>query len=84
MTTGRYYAAWERIVFLFVPYFDVPVTERLFLNGERARLQFSAQNRYPGLFTSVECATEPNNYTWHYYEALGIEVRIAAFLNSSF
>ncbi len=36
-----------------LPYLDVPITERVFLNGERARTHFSNQNKIPGLFAAT-------------------------------
>jgi hypothetical protein len=70
---GVYYAAWERIAYMFLPLFDVPIVERLFINGERARMYFSAMHRYPGLFSSVE-APHNDSMESEWYQALGIEV----------
>jgi hypothetical protein len=68
---GVYYAAWERIGYLFLPFFDVPIVERLFINGERARMYFSAMKQYPGLFSSIETSYNDSS---QWYQALGIEV----------
>jgi hypothetical protein len=68
---GIYFAAWEKIPYFFLPYFDLSIAERLFLNGERARTHFSASAPYPGLFSSVFAALPQDRF----YEDLGIEVR---------
>jgi hypothetical protein len=77
---GVYYAAWERIGYLFLPFLDVPIVERLFINGERARMYFSAMNNYPGLFSSIEASYNDSFSEW--YQALGIEVN-SLFLQKS-
>ncbi len=73
---GVYYAAWEKIGYLFLPFFDISIVERLFINGERARMYFSASNRYPGLFSSIEASSSYSDSQVEWYPALGIEVEV--------
>jgi hypothetical protein len=70
---GGWYAAFERINYLYLPYFDVPIAEKLFFNGEKARTYFSTMNDYPGLFSSVE-AYFGNINTFQLCTELGIQV----------
>jgi hypothetical protein len=58
---GVYYAAWEKMKFLILPYLDVPIVDRVYQNGEIARTHFSYAKNYPGLFSSshVPCNKVP-------------------------
>ncbi len=40
---------FDKLKYLFLPYFDVDLAERVFLNGEKARVHISAMNNIPGL-----------------------------------
>lgn len=39
----------EKLSYLLLPYFDVEIVRRVFLNGERARLIYATMNAIPGL-----------------------------------
>jgi hypothetical protein len=69
---GYTFGSIERIKYLMLPYLDVPIDEKVFINGEIARTHHSAVNGIPGLFTSAW------NYTTHYdlnWLTLGIQAR---------
>jgi len=50
---GWYFSSHEQWKYLELPYRDVPINWRVFLNGERARTRNSVMNKYRGLFASV-------------------------------
>jgi hypothetical protein len=71
---GLYYSADEKLKYLFLPYLDSSINERVFLNGERARTHYSATNRIRGLFSaSMPCKQLPDTPTICVDE-FGIEV----------
>lgn len=56
---GWWFSSHEQWKYLFLPYSDVAVNWRLFVNGERARTRFSAASGNPGLFASINNVTAP-------------------------
>lgn len=79
---GWWFSAHEQWKYLLLPYSDSVVNWRVFVNGERARTQHSAQQRIPGMFASVTNVTA-NGATpassWQYLSAAGVQQ--VAFLN---
>ena len=47
---GQFYGSHEEWGFLVLPTRDVPVADRLFHNNQRVRTQYSAKQRFSGLF----------------------------------
>lgn len=69
---GWWFSAHEQWKYLELPYQDIEINRRVFINGERARSWNSAINRYPGLFASVtDVASKPDENP-PYTSALGI------------
>jgi hypothetical protein len=48
------YAADDKWKYLVLPYFDVKINERVFLNGERARTMYATDCGFPGLPETVD------------------------------
>lgn len=70
---GWWHSAHEKWKYMELPYFDNPLINRLFLNGERARTHFSAQNAYPGLFAAAANYSEADDYSPGYLGGIGIQ-----------
>jgi hypothetical protein len=68
---GRTFGSMERIKYLMLPYLDVPIDEKVFINGEIARTHHSVVNEIPGLFTSTWKYTTGYDFQWL---ILGIQV----------
>lgn len=68
---GRTFGSMERIKYLMLPYLDVPIDEKVFINGEIARTHHSVVNEIPGLFTSTWKYTTGYDFQWL---TLGIQV----------
>src|SRR5207253_3054943 len=69
---GNWFSSHEDWGFLVLPYRDVPIADRLFKNGQKARTAYSAAHGWPGLFAST---SEPNKTGAHdpgYLSALGV------------
>lgn len=49
---GWWFSSHEQWKYLELPYWDVPINWRVFLNGERARTCHSAEGGLPGLYAS--------------------------------
>ncbi|EFC46688.1 GPI anchored protein [Naegleria gruberi] len=69
---GFWYSSHEKWKYLMLPYQSVPVNNRIFLNGERARLVNSIENGIPGLFASVTVPVKRGDYSPPYSSACGI------------
>jgi len=50
---GYWFSSHEQWKFMELPYFDVDIANRVYLNGERARSHFSWQKNFPGMFAAV-------------------------------
>jgi len=70
---GYWYSSHEKWKYLVLPYRDIPVNSRVFMNGERARLINSIENKIPGLYASVTLPTRKDNYSPDYASACGIQ-----------
>eukprot|EP01102_Stenamoeba_stenopodia_P001672 TRINITY_DN11510_c0_g1_i1.p1 TRINITY_DN11510_c0_g1~~TRINITY_DN11510_c0_g1_i1.p1 ORF type:complete len:553 (+),score=122.93 TRINITY_DN11510_c0_g1_i1:63-1661(+) len=69
---GWWFSSHEQWKYMELPYTDIPINNRVFLNGERARTWNSALKNYPGLFASVNDVSS-NNSIPDYLSASGIE-----------
>eukprot|EP01125_Pyxidicula_operculata_P018068 TRINITY_DN6399_c0_g1_i2.p1 TRINITY_DN6399_c0_g1~~TRINITY_DN6399_c0_g1_i2.p1 ORF type:complete len:425 (+),score=83.98 TRINITY_DN6399_c0_g1_i2:389-1663(+) len=54
---GFWFSSHEQWKYLEMPYLDVPINARVFMNGERARVANSNMNKIPGLYASVSNVT---------------------------
>jgi len=63
---GWAFSSHEQWKFMYLPYVDLPKARTLFLNGERARTDYSKRNAFPGFFASV------HNDKMKYISKLGI------------
>jgi len=71
---GWWFSAHEQWKYLELPYNDIPINHRVFLNGERARTWNSALNKIPGLYASVnDVAKYPSENIPEYLSAAGIQ-----------
>jgi len=68
---GWWFSSHEQWKYLLLPYNDVPVNRRIFVNGERARAYNSFYKRIPGMFSSVTNVTHPTKSG--YLSACGIQ-----------
>lgn len=66
---GFWYSSHEMWNFLVLLYQDIEIIKKIFINGEKARTWYSAENNIPGLFSSVN---PPINEEEEYYSDLGI------------
>ena len=69
---GWWFSAHEQWKYLELPYLDVDINRRVFMNGERARSWNSANNNYAGLFASVNDVTSSPYLNVSYLSAAGI------------
>jgi hypothetical protein len=70
---GWWFSSHEKWKYMMLPYTDIPINRRVFLNGERARVHFSREHGYGGLFASVTNVSSPGNYHPNYVSATGIQ-----------
>ena len=69
---GFWFSSHEQWKVLEMPYYDVSLVRRLFLNAERARTCNSVVNRYDGMFASVNNITDSTNAIVGYISDAGI------------
>jgi len=69
---GWWFSAHEQWKYLELPYMDIPINKRVFLNGERARTWNSNLNNIPGLYASVSNVTTGGPVT-QYISGCGIQ-----------
>jgi len=69
---GYWFSSHEQWKYMELPYTDVPINNRVFLNGERARTWNSALLGIPGLYASVTDVTKGNG-PLNYLSATGIQ-----------
>jgi hypothetical protein len=70
---GYWHSSHEKWKYLVLPYTDVPINRRIFLNGERARTWYSCMQGIPGLLASVSQVTPKGLYNYTYISACGIQ-----------
>ncbi|KYQ92213.1 hypothetical protein DLAC_07059 [Tieghemostelium lacteum] len=69
---GWWFSSHEQWKYFMLPYMDIPVNYKVFMNGEAARTWFSHIKEFPGLFASVTNVSEPNANP-NYVSAAGIQ-----------
>ena len=69
---GFWFSAHEQWKYLFLPYRDVPVNERAFVLGEKARLLWSAAQRIPGLYASINGLAVDDAAEMEYHSDCGV------------
>jgi len=69
---GWWFSSHEQWQYLELPYTEVPINKRVFLNGERARTWNSYLNNIPGLLASVSNVTQGTPVS-QYVSAVGIK-----------
>jgi hypothetical protein len=67
---GNWFSSHEEWGFLVLPFRDVQIADRLFVNAQKARTAYSASHGWPGLFASTN-APAPDG-TPGYLSALGV------------
>jgi len=70
---GWWFSSHEKWKYMILPYNDIPINRRVFMNGEKARVHFSRDQGYGGLFASVTNVSLPGNYDPNYISATGIQ-----------
>jgi len=72
---GFWFSSHEQWKILQLPYLDIPLVHRLFVNGEVARLSFSKEKQLNGLLASVNAPTgfHCDSANGKYCSALGIQ-----------
>lgn len=72
---GWWYSSHEKWKYMLLPYTDVPINRRVFLNGEKARSIHSAESGIPGMFASVTDVSSPGepDKVPKYLSACGIQ-----------
>eukprot|EP01100_Stratorugosa_tubuloviscum_P003840 TRINITY_DN1933_c0_g1_i1.p1 TRINITY_DN1933_c0_g1~~TRINITY_DN1933_c0_g1_i1.p1 ORF type:complete len:572 (-),score=276.31 TRINITY_DN1933_c0_g1_i1:76-1743(-) len=69
---GWWFSAHEQWKYLELPYLDIEINKRIFINGEKARTWNSAMNKYAGLFASVTDVSTKPSLNVQYKSDLGI------------
>lgn len=70
---GWWFSAHEQWKYMMLPYIDIPINQRVFYNGERARSWWSAMNKIPGLFASVNGLSPNDTFNYPYVSDCGIQ-----------
>jgi hypothetical protein len=70
---GYWFSSHEQWKYFYLPYLDINLQRRLFINGEKVRVYHSAQNRIPGLYASVTSDAKPGTYEVDYFNSCGIQ-----------
>jgi hypothetical protein len=70
---GHWFSSHEDWGFLVLPFRDVPVADRLFLNAQKARTTYSADRGWQGLFASTTLPLQSGRLDPRYLSALGVK-----------
>lgn len=70
---GFWFSSHEQWKYFYLPYHDIDLQRRLFINGEKVRVYHSAVNFIPGLYASVASDAKPGTYQVEYWSACGIQ-----------
>jgi hypothetical protein len=70
---GHWFSSHEDWGFMILPTRDLPVADRLYVNGQRARTQYAAKKGYTGLFASTHVPVRSNRFALGYHSAAGIQ-----------
>jgi len=69
---GWWFSSHEQWKYMVLPYLELELPKRVFLNGERARTIYSAEQKTPGLHASTNDAS-PTTYIPDYVSDSGIQ-----------
>jgi hypothetical protein len=70
---GHWFSSHEDWGFMILPTRDLPIADRLFVNGQRARTQHAARMGHTGLFASTHLPVRRNTFGLGYRSAAGIQ-----------
>lgn len=70
---GYWFSSHEQWKYFYLPYLDIELQRRLFINGEKVRVYHSAAYGIPGLYASVASHAERGTYQVDYYSGCGIQ-----------
>lgn len=70
---GYWFSSHEQWKYFYLPYNDVELQRRLFINGEKVRVYHSSVYGIPGLYASVASSAAVGTYDVDYYSACGIQ-----------
>ncbi|HVS17844.1 MAG TPA: hypothetical protein VMT18_04525, partial [Planctomycetota bacterium] len=73
VSEGHWFSSHEDWGFLVLPFRDVPVADRLFLNAQKARTTYSADRGWQGLFASTTLPLRSGRLDPRYLSALGVK-----------
>ncbi|KAJ6636684.1 hypothetical protein Bhyg_15277 [Pseudolycoriella hygida] len=71
---GYWFSSHEQWKYFYLPYQDIDLQRRLFVNGEKVRVYHSATYGIPGLYASVASSAAVGTYAVDYYSACGIQL----------
>ncbi|KAG4066804.1 hypothetical protein HA402_012871 [Bradysia odoriphaga] len=71
---GYWFSSHEQWKYFYLPYLDIDLQRRLFINGEKVRVYHSAAYGIPGLYASVASSAAVGTYNVDYYSACGIQL----------
>lgn len=71
---GYWFSSHEQWKYFYLPYLDVEIQRRLFINGEKVRVYHSSVYGIPGLYASVASSAPVGTYSVDYYSACGIQL----------
>ena len=69
---GFWFSAHEQWKYLFLPYRDVAINDRVFTLGEKARLLWSQSQKVPGLYASINGLAADDAAEMEYHSDCGI------------
>jgi len=70
---GWWFSAHEQWKFMILPYTDIELIDRVFVNSERARTRHSADKKIPGLFASINDVSNHSILIPDYISAAGVQ-----------
>lgn len=71
---GYWFSSHEQWKYFYLPYQDIDIQRRLFINGEKVRVYHSSVYGIPGLYASVASSAAVGTYSVDYYSACGVQL----------
>ncbi len=71
---GYWFSSHEQWKYFYLPYLDIDIQRRLFINGEKVRVYHSSVYGIPGLYASVASSAAVGTYSVDYYSACGVQL----------
>lgn len=81
---GYWFSSHEQWKYFYLPYQDIELQRRLFINGEKVRVYHSAVYGIPGLYASVASSAPVGTYDVDYYSACGIQLAASQIVQHHF